>query len=256
MPNTGVTTLLTIRTSCKQQSDEVGMSRLTDGEWDALIQSSYRELYGMIVEAFGNDYFVASPTSFYTFTTNGTSDHFALPDGSVTYLNPDATTAPAFFKLLGVDLRLTSSSQYISLRPFSMAERNRYSLFNNGIPMSGQTVRLIYVPRVTVPTVDADLLDGVNGWEDYIVCKSCLIALAKEESDVSVFMSRLAALEKRLASEIENRDAGSPPKIVDTRGRALSMQYRLNGNYLWLIGGVTPGWAPYGDWGGEGLGWW
>lgn len=240
MPNPGVTTLLTIRTSCKQQSDNVGQSFISDAEWNGYIQTFYQELYGRIVEAFGNDYFVQTPAAGYTFTTDGINTLFALPDGS---------GAPsAFFKLLGVDAQLTSSTNYVSLKQFAMSERNKFSLFNNGVPMAGQTIRVLYVPRLTVPTQDADLIDGVNGWEDFIVAKACMVALAKEESDVSVFMARLAAFEERFKSEVENRDASGPSKIIDVMGRrATGMAYRLNGNSLWLIGGTTPGW--YGDWG-------
>jgi hypothetical protein len=242
--NPGVTTLLSIRTSCKSESDNVGQSFISDAEWNAFIQSAYQELYGKIVEAFGTDYFTQTPSAGYTFTTDGINTLFALPDGS---------GAPsAFFKLLGVDLKLTAGNQWVSLSPFAMADRNRYSTFNGGIPAAGQTVRVLYVPRLTVPTQDTDLIDGVNGWEDWMVCQACLRALAKEESNVSVFAARLAALEKRLASEIENRDAsaGGGGSIIDTMGRkSLGMGYRLNGNNLWLIGGATPGWLPEGDWG-------
>lgn len=241
MPNPGVTTLLTVRTSCKQQSDNVGQSFVSDPEWNGFIQSAYQELYGKIVEAFGNAYFSQGSTG-YTFTTDGINDHYALPDGS--------GASPAFFKLLGVDVRVTTN-QYVGLKPFAFADRNRWSLFNGGIPMAGQTIRILYVPRLTVPTLDVDTIDGVNGWEDYIVCKACMMALAKEESDVSVFVARLAALEQRLNSEIENRDAGMPATIVDTQDRRPpGMAYRLDGNNLWLIGGTTPPWPAYGDWGG------
>lgn len=243
MANPGVTTLLAIRTSCKQQSDNVGQSFISDAEWNDYIQSAYQELYGKIVQAFGNDYFVQTPAAGYTFTTDGINTLFALPDGS---------GAPsAFFKLLGVDLQLTTTGQWVSLKSFALADRNKYSVFNSGIPAAGQTIRLLYVPRLTVPTADVDLVDGVNGWEDWMVCQACMRALAKEESDVSVFAMRIAALEERLKSEIENRDAGPGGSIVDVMGkRALGMAYRLNGNKLWLIGGQTPGWAPFGDWGG------
>lgn len=232
----GVTTLLDVRNSCKSQTDNINSTFLTDAEWNALINTAYYELYGLIVQTFGSDYFVQSPSSGYTFTTDGINDHFALPS--------------TFFKLLGVDVAITAT-QFVSLKPFAFADRNRYSVTGTSIPMAGQTIRLLYVPRMVLLTLDADTIDGVNGWEDWIVCKACVMALAKEESDVSVFMARIKMLQDRLDSEIENRDAGTSAKIVDvlwktTRG----MQYRLNGNNLWLIGGTTPGWAPYGDWGG------
>lgn len=243
----GVVTLLDVRTSCKQQSDNVGQAFISDAEWNGYIQTAYSELYGKIVTAFGNDYFVQTPAAGYTFLTNGTSQYFALPDGT--------GSSPAFFKLLGVDLQLTQQTQWISLKPFAFGERNKYSAYNSGIPMAGQTIRLLYVPRLIRPTMDADTIDGVNGWEDWLAAKACLMALAKEESDVSVFMARLAALEKRLEDEIENRDASGATHSADTIGRrALGMAYRLNGNSIWLIGGATPGWMPYGDWGGDDCG--
>ena len=57
------------------------------------------------------------------------------------------------------------------------------------------------------------------------------------------------------AGERENRDAGNGQVTVDVFGRrARAMQYRLNGNNLWLIGNNVPGWGPFGDWGNEGSG--
>jgi hypothetical protein len=254
MANPGVTTLLALRTSCKQQSDNAGQSFISDPEWNGYVGAAYQELYGLIVQAFGTDYFTQGVEP-YQFTTNGTGQYFPLPDGSATYLLPSGATAPAFFKLLGVDLAIPGQNAYVSLKPFAFADRNQWSAFNSSIPPAGQIVRVFYAPRLILPTLDADLIDGVNGWEDYIVSKACMYALAKEESDVSVFMARIAAMEKRLASEVENRDAANSAKIVDTLGRgARGMQYRLNGNSLWLIGGVTPGWV--GDWGGDYAGRW
>lgn len=228
------TTLLQLRDRCKQESDNVGQSYVSDAEWNNYINGSYAELYGLIVEAFGNDYFVQSPASGYTFVTDGTNNFFALPAD--------------FFKLLGVDLRVQAPNYWVSLKPFAFAERNRFSLFNSSVPMAGQTVRLLYVPRVATLSLDADSVDGVNGWEEYIVADACIKALAKEESDVSVFAARKQALVARINAETENRDAGSPARIVDVFGqRSRGMQYRLNGNNLWLIGGNTPAWGYPGD---------
>ncbi len=241
---TGVTTLLAVRDACKSESDNVGEAFVADAEWDVFIQRSYAELYGLIVTEFGNDYFVQSPNSGYQFTTDGINQLFNLPDG----VSPSFAGASAFFKLLGVDLRVSAPNQWVSLHPFPFAERNRYSLGNNNIPMAGQVIRLLYVPRLVVPTADSDLLDGVNGWTEYIVVDACIKAMGKEESDVSPLFARKQALIDRLNSEVENRDAGFPAVIADTRGRGgVGMRYRLNGNQLWLIGGSTlqPGWGDF-----------
>ena len=234
------TTLLQLRDRCKEESDNVGQSFLSDPEWTKLINASASDLYGQIVQCFGNDYFTQAPTTGFTITTDGINQYFALPTD--------------IFKLLGVDLRVSSPNYWVTLKPFALAERNKFSLMNNLIPMAGQTLRLLYVPRMTPLVADADTMDGVNGWEEFVVIDACIKALAKEESDVSVFMARRQAMEARLQSEIENRDAGSAATIVDLTGnRTRAMQYRLNGNNLWLIGNGMPGWGPWGDWGGSGM---
>lgn len=241
----GVTTLLDVRTSCKQQSDNVNQAFLSDSEWDALIGAAYQELYGRIVQAFGNDYFVQTPALQFTFVTDGVNDHYALPSGVTD--GPD-DPHQVFFKLLGVDLKLTAT-QWVTVKPFAMMDRNRYSSIGTGVPAAGQTVRVLYVPRLVLPTLDDDKIDGVNGWEDWIVCRACMIALAKEESDVSVFKFRLKQLEDRLDSEIENRDAGSPACIVDSMTQGdVGMRYRLNGNNLWVIGNGLPAYGVF-PWG-------
>lgn len=225
--------LLNIRNRCKQESDNVGQSFLSDTEWDSLINSSYQELYGLIVEAFGNDYFTQTPATGFSITTTGTTQFFALPSD--------------FFKLLGVDLQISSPSQWVSLDQFPFSARNSLSAFNSSIPAAGQVLRVFYVPTVTLLSGDASILDGVNGWEEYVIIDAALKAMAKEESDVSVLMTRKQAILARLAAEIENRDANDNGRIADTRGRsARGMRYRLNGGQLWLIGNAA---AWPGGWG-------
>jgi len=227
------TTLLQLRDRCKQESDNVGQSFVSDSEWNTYINASYQELYGIIVQAFGNDYFVQSPASGYTFTTDGVNQFFNLPSD--------------FFKLLGVDLLVSSPNYWVSLTAFTFQERNRLNLFNNLVPMAGQQLRMFYVPRATVLVSDSDSVDGVNGWEEFIVVDASMKASSKEESDVSVFMARKQALQQRLDSEIENRNAAEAGRVADVLGlRSRAMQYRLNGNQIWLIGNGLPAWGPYG----------
>ncbi len=238
----GNITLLEIRNRCKMESDNVGQTFISDFEWDEYIRGSYRELYGLITQAFGNDYFVQTPAAGYTFVTDGVSQYFPLPT--------------EFFKLLGVDLQISSPNYWVALKPFAFADRNRLSISNNPTPQAGQTIRVFYVPRLCPPTVDGDYVDGVNGWEEYIVIDAVIKAWLKEETDVTVFLAKKQAIIDRLNSEIENRDAGASAKIVDTLGRrARAMQYRINGNNLWLIGNGMPGYG-YGDWGeNDYMGW-
>lgn len=218
-----MTTLLQIRTLAKQESDNVGQSFITDAEWDTYIQQSYLELYGLLVTCYGEDYSVQSPSTGFQFITDGVNQFFALPTD--------------FFKLLGVDLQLSASGAWVSLKPFPFAERNMLSTWNSSIPMAGQTIRLYYVPRPVLPVADGDTVDGIGGWWEYIVVDAALKAGAKEETDVRVLMARKQALIDRINSEANNRDAGSPAVVGDVQGRRnRTMKYRLNGNNIWLIG--------------------
>lgn len=225
-------TLLTLRTEVRQQSDQVNSLFCTDAELNQYIRNAYASLYGKIVQAFGNDYFVQTPAAGYTFTTDGINQLFALPTTGGEQL---------VFKLLGAEVLVSGTSQYVSLTPFAFADRNRYSGMNSQIPQAGQTVRILYVPRPTLPTADADTIDGVNSWEESIIIDACLVAMAKEESDISAMLVRRKAMDDRLDAEIENRNASEHGgKIVDvTRRGPVGMQYRLNGNNIWLIGGAT-----------------
>lgn len=232
-----MSTLLQLRDRCKQESDNVNQGFVSDAEWNTYINNSYGELYGLLAQKFGSDYFVATPA---IITTDGSSQLFALQAD--------------FFKLLLVEVLITSPQQWVTLKNFAFSDKNVISQYNTQIPAAGQTVRYWYIPRVTALVLDADAtVDAVsiNGWDEYIVADACIKAVAKEESDVSVFMARKSALMQRLESEAGNRDAANPSRIVNVKGkRARSMQYRLNGSNLMLVGGSTPGWYyDAGDWG-------
>lgn len=238
-----MSTLLQLRDRCKQESDNVNSSFLSDAEWNTNINNSYAELYGLLAQKFGSDYFVATPV---TIVTDGVNQQFAL--------------ASDFFKLLTVEVLYGNANQYVTLKRFPLSDKNKFSWINSPIPAAGQSVRYWYIPRVTALAADGtSTVDAITmmGWDEYIVVDACIKALAKEESDVSVFIARKQALLSRLEAETENRDAFSPATIVDSRGRsAPSMQYKLNGSNLMLIGYQITGW-PGPDWDLYGSdGWW
>ena len=223
-------TLADLRTRCQSETDMVNSTFVTNAEWLAFINGSYNEAYGLWAQAYGADYFVKNPPQ--SITTDGVNQLFAL--------------ASDFWKLLGVDVQVSSPAQWVPLKPFAFADRNTVGLPNQQIPSAGQVLRAWYIPTLVLLSADADVVNAAltaNGGEEYIVADACIKALTKEESDVSVFRTRKAELKQRLEAEASNRDAGNPSRIVDVRGRrAGSMQYRLNGTNLWLVGGASPGW--------------
>jgi hypothetical protein len=221
MPTYPQMTLAQIRDQVRQRADMVVSQFVTDAELNGWINSSVAELYDLLVQKFGNDYFV----ELFSFSTANDVDRYDLPAD--------------FYKLLGVDLLLTpgdADQGAITLRPFTFAERNRYSAANAqtwlGItnlryrlsgskiwftptPSGAQAIRLWYVPRVAELVNDSDVADGVSGWLEYVVVDVATKALQKEESDVSVFLAQKAALIQRIDAAAENRDAGSPATVAD-----------------------------------------
>lgn len=232
-------TLLQLRDRAKQESDSVNSSFVSDAEWTNYINGSYAELYGLLVQAYGDNYYVASP---YSITTDGTNYLFALPSD--------------FFKLLGAELQVQSTNYWVTLRPFQFQERNNIALLNSPIPASGQVVRLWYVPTLTALSADGDSTVTIpNGWEEFIIIDAAMKAMGKEESDVSVLMARKQAIIERINAEAENRDAGSPARITDVyTSRSQGMRYRLNGSNIWLYGNSAPA-VGVGDV-SDSWGWW
>lgn len=226
----GSLTLLQIRTAAKQRADMENSQFVTDSEWTQMINQSYYELYDLLVQKYGNDYYVAPPL---TIAVNGTSQSYPLPDG-VLY-----SAAPAFYKLLGVDLQLgPNADSFVTIQPFMFADRNRYATPNfqsfygvtnlryrlNGanilftpIPTANQNIQIWYVPRLTELVTDGDVADGVSGWDEYIIVDAAIKAMQKEESDVTVLMAQKQALIARIEAAGENRDAGSPQRVSDSQ---------------------------------------
>lgn len=237
--NTADVSLGQLRLMSQQRADRVNSNFVTLPEWNSYINQSYFELYDLLVDTY-EDYYVTGPTSL---TTTG-SNLIALPTN--------------FYKLMGVDGSPGSTNAFVTLKKFNFIARNRYiypqlpntllGVFNpqyrlvgNNLmliptPQAGQTIQIWYIPKLTQLLQDADILTGVSGWSEYVICDAAIKALQKEESDVSVLMAQKMALIKRIEESAMNRDAGQPDTISDTR----SFSDRWGG-----YGGL--GWdGPYG----------
>jgi cytochrome c-type biogenesis protein CcmH/NrfF len=218
----GNLTLAQLRTLVRQEGDFVNSQFVTDQELNSYINQSYYELYDLMVQKYGDDYFVNPP---YSFSTDGTTYLFPLPSD--------------FYKLVGVDLALANSTDsYVTLHRFNFSDRNRYAVPNfqsfygvtnlryrlnadniwlTPTPSQGQTIRLWYVPRLTELVADGDVADGVSGWLEYVVIDAAIKAKDKEESDTSVLMARKQAMIQRIEAAAENRDAANPMTVADNQ---------------------------------------
>lgn len=203
-------TLLDLRTQVRDRADIKHSTFCTDTEINTYINSAYAELYDMLVKA-TEDYYVQSASLVY----NGAVDLMPLPND--------------FYKLNGVDYFLNGILQ--PMDKFVFEDRNkyvyntnvvRYRIIKNDLvlkPMpSAQTVTIWYTPAITLMALDADTVDGVNGWEDWIVLDASIKCMMKEESDVSMLLAEKQGLEKRIKEMSRNRDQGKPDRVTDVTG--------------------------------------
>lgn len=234
----GNMTLGQVALAARQRADRVNSNFVTAPELSSYINQSYFELYDLLTTLF-QEYYVAPPATFLTTSNQGT---YPLPDGILSFTNDVGVSAVArpYYKLIGVDLGLnTANNAWVTVHKFNFIDRNRfvypnsnstiYGVFNleyrvmgNNIqfippPTARQPVRLWYVPRMATLLKDADMLDGVSGWTEYVIVDAAIKILQKEESDVSVLMAQKQALLERINKSAASRDAGMPDKISDTR---------------------------------------
>lgn len=214
-------TLLELRTQARQRADMVNSQFVSDAELTSYINASYTELYDLLIAQY-EDY-------------HATSSNISIVAGTNTYSLPSD-----FYKLLGVDLVVDAQGNAVTLKPFVFAERNayvftptwnmvglaylRYHIIDDSIrfmpvPTTTQTVKLWYVPALTKLSGDSDTVDGVSGWEEYIVVDAVIKMLQKEESDAQTFMLQKEQLKKRIEKMAANRDPGSPMRVSDTTKR-------------------------------------
>lgn len=310
MANYGLVQLGSLRFQAQSRADMLNSQFLSTAEWNTNIASSYKELYDLLVTSYGDDYYVAPP---YRFMTSSANQLYPLPNGTTTLDLITNIVAVPFYKLIGVDLMITSSpDSWITLRKYEFTERNKYYLANQyalygiitlryriigpniwftPVPVPTQQIQLWYVPEPTnlqanltcgttigsavvttsdtsqlsvgmsvgdlatpqgvVPVVpsgttilsivanisftmsavatatvpikiiaawsDATTLDGISGWEEFVVIDAALKARIKEESPVQELMAQKAAMRIRIIDTAANRDASIPSRVTDTQ---------------------------------------
>ncbi len=221
----GEVSLGQIRLYAQQRADMENNDFITTPEWNSYISNSYKRLYNILVQTYGDEYYVASPFQFVT-------------DGRYPALYP----LPAnFYKLLGSDLSVGASSNgWLTMRKFSFLSRNQYIYGNTPVsflgvlnlkyrlcgdnimfqpaPLANQTVQWWYIPKPRVLVADNDILDGIAGWEEYIIVDAAIKARIKDEADVTDLRIEKMELRKEIEAEASNRDAGEPEFVSDIRG--------------------------------------
>jgi hypothetical protein len=209
-------TLLSLRDRAKQRANMENSTFVSDSEWNNYLNYSISELRDIITSKVGDDYFATSTS----ISLLSSTDTYSLPED--------------FYKVLWVEI-LADDGYYYKMKRFEISELNananvvafavpdiRYRIRANDIwfnpqgALGGRTVRLWYVPLAAELSNDSDELVGYNGWDEYPVLRSAIMALEKEEQDTSSLSIRLEQLRLRIEAMAENRDQAQPMRIQDT----------------------------------------
>lgn len=237
--------LYELRLRSQQTADRVNSDFVVQSEWNAFIRLAMYELYDLLIGSY-EDYF-ATQQAF--ILTNGSTQYYDLPNGynnylGGTYAGVSGAPAQAFYKMAGVDLAVNTSTvnpAWVTLKKFNFIDRNKYvypnststiyGVYNQAyrimgnqidlipVPAGSQTIRLWYAPKLPALLKDSDLTTlGYSGWIRYPIVRAAKYALDKEEgSDTSKLDAEILFLKQRIEQMAQNRDAGSPDTISETR---------------------------------------
>lgn len=256
--------LYELRTRSYQCADRLGSNYVTIDEANSFINLACYELYDLLITDY-EDYYA---NQIVYINTNGTTALYPLPDGVTNYIGgtyPNSnggSPAPAFYKLAGIDLGInTSNNAWVTLLKFDFIERNKYvypnststiygvynmryrimgnNLFIIPTPAGNQQLRFWYSPRLPELLQDNNVTSiGVSGWLRYVIVRTAKYILDKEEgTDTSKLDAELLFLKTRIEQAAQNRDAGIPDKVSNTRVDPL-----YGGNGFASGGGGNAGW--------------
>lgn len=214
-------TLSYLKEQVRSRADQQNSQFIKDAELTNFINGSASSLYDMLVKA-AEDYYVVSQTV----AIVGGQNEYSLPDN--------------FYKVLGVDY--TVNSKPVPMSRFNFRDRHlynyldarpeivRYAVWGNLIVFKPQAPNIAnftiwYVPAITKLVNDNDTLDGVNGWEEFIILDSAIKCMIKEESDPSDLMADRDKVVERITTMSKDRDQGEPKTTTDIVGSRYD-QYR------------------------------
>lgn len=232
-------TLGNIITDIRNRADLTYSQFISDDELINYINYSLGELQGLLVNAFGGDYFATIFPA--TIPAGGTFMSGSIPEDCYKILGVDL-----FLDGIPQDLNSQEFNNKITLQPFNFNERNRanslnlegyatqfatnyrYRVLGNKViiqpPATGDVnLGVYYVPSAPQFFI-SDPLDlnqtfeqqnNLMNWLEYVIVDVCIKCKQKEETDPSLFVRQKALLTERIRNEAQNRDQGSPARVSD-----------------------------------------
>lgn len=198
-----------------RENDDPDVGFVTTAEVNGMVNASLGQWHGYLAKAV--------PERF-------EAEDEITANGSASYPLPDD-----YYESIGVDYQLSDTTR-AELRRLMLNERNDYSTTPGAqavayrvkgnvvvllpTPDSG-TYYHVYVTAAPVLEDDADAIDGVNGWEEWVVYDVTVKILMKEQSTEAAaqFIVERDKIRAAMFVAAAEREAGQPSRVVDTRIR-------------------------------------
>ena len=139
----------------RQRSDMENNYFVSDIEVQTYINAGIAELHDILIQTYGQDYYVKSTT----FNTTANIDTYPINDSTSTY-NIGMTD---FYKLRGVDCMI-NGQEWFTLRPFNFNERNLYQNWAQWSVLGLSNIRYRMVGGDFVFTPVPDGVTSVRIW--------------------------------------------------------------------------------------------
>lgn len=184
-----------------------------DTELDGMINASLGLWHSMVAQAVPERY---------------EAEQDITADGSTGYALP-----ADYYKTLAVEYVETGGDRR-DLHRISFRERNRYEQGTNSTAIgyrivAGNVVLIpapdsgsykhLYVTHADVLSDVSDTVDGVNGWEEWIIFDVAIKMMLKEEADASSHIFDRNRIQKEILQVAADRNAGESRRVIDVRRR-------------------------------------
>lgn len=216
-----------LRTRALRTADAENDPHISTAEANQWINDGLAEFQDFLIENAPPDYFCL--THDFTLGTGGTD------------------TLPARFYQCRAMYRVDDSTG--RLDPMDVVDEVLRASFTPAD--AGTVLRMLYIPSSPVLTEDTDVVDGVNGFDEYIVNYVALEIKKKKKDPVGPWERRLAMLRSRIL-KMSVRDVSVPERVTRRlysmrrpyrypwRDLTVALGYRIRGNNveaykLWAV---------------------
>lgn len=212
-------TLAVMIAAVRWRADMPDTTFVTDADIEYEINQSALDLYDKLLSAWGEGW---------RFTQSN-----LLTTANVAYVALPAD----FYRLIKVGWRVTASENPRQLQPFQSRDEwlpddpqtwdevelpgyaiRNHSLYLSPTPTAIYTLVLQYVPALAAITASPSApLEGVHGWEDYVIYDCAIKLKIKEEVDATALAVERARHEARILQMAPSRDVEAPSRIQRVR---------------------------------------